>query len=47
MDEFRRIVEMRYFGGMNNDEVALHLGIGVATVVRHWQFARAWLHRRL
>ena len=42
-----RVVEMRYFGGMNNDEVACHLGIGVATVVRHWQFARAWLHRRL
>ncbi len=46
-DTAARIVEMRYFGGMNNDEVALQLGIGVATVVRHWQFARAWLHRRL
>jgi RNA polymerase sigma factor (TIGR02999 family) len=42
-----RVVELRYFGGFNNDEVALELGVGVATVVRHWQFARAWLHRRL
>jgi RNA polymerase sigma factor (TIGR02999 family) len=42
-----RVVELRYFGGLNNDEVAGELGVGVATVVRHWQFARAWLHRRL
>ena len=31
----------------NNDEVAALLAISVATVVRHWKFARAWLHRRL
>jgi RNA polymerase sigma factor (TIGR02999 family) len=42
-----RVVELRYFGGLNNDEVAESLDIGVATVVRHWKFARAWLHRRL
>lgn len=42
-----KIVELRYFGGLNNDEVAQTLGIGVATVVRHWKFARAWLHRRI
>lgn len=42
-----RVVELRYFGGLNNDEVAALLEIGVATVVRHWKFARAWLHRRL
>ncbi|WP_407352730.1 ECF-type sigma factor [Luteimonas sp. R10] len=39
-----RIVEWRYFGGMSNDEIARELGIGVATVGRHWRFARAWLH---
>jgi len=39
-----RIVEYRYFGGMRNDEIAHELGIGVATVGRHWRFARAWLH---
>jgi RNA polymerase sigma factor (TIGR02999 family) len=42
-----RVVELRYFGGLNNDEVAAELGVGVATVIRHWQFARAWLHKRL
>ena len=42
-----RVVEFRYFGGLSNEEVAEALDIGVATVVRHWKFARAWLHRRL
>lgn len=42
-----RIVELRYFGGLTNEEVADTLAIGVATVVRRWKFARAWLHRRL
>jgi RNA polymerase sigma factor (TIGR02999 family) len=42
-----RVVELRYFGGLSNDEVANELGLAVATVVRHWQFARAWLHHRL
>ena len=42
-----RIMELRYFGGLNNDEVSDVLDIGVATVVSHWKFAPAWLHRRL
>jgi RNA polymerase sigma factor (TIGR02999 family) len=42
-----KIVELRYFGGLSNDEVGDLLGIGVATVGRHWKFARAWLHKRL
>ena len=42
-----QVVELRYFSGLNNDEVADVLGIGVATVVRHWRFGRAWLHSRL
>jgi DNA-directed RNA polymerase specialized sigma24 family protein len=41
------VVELRYFGGFNNEEVAAELGMGVATIVRRWQFARAWLHKRL
>jgi RNA polymerase sigma factor (TIGR02999 family) len=41
------VVELRYFADMNNDEIAAALGLGVATVVRHWRFARAWLHARL
>jgi RNA polymerase sigma factor (TIGR02999 family) len=42
-----QVVELRYFSGLNNDEVAEVIGIGVATVVRHWRFGRAWLHSRL
>lgn len=42
-----QVVELRYFSGLDNEEVAQVLGIGVATVVRHWRFGRAYLHRRL
>jgi len=42
-----KVVELRYFSGLNNDEVAEVIGIGVATVVRHWRFGRAYLHSRL
>lgn len=42
-----QVVELRYFSGLNNDEVAEVIGCGVATVVRHWRFGRAWLHSRL
>ena len=42
-----QVVELRYFSGLTNEEVAKVLEIGVATVVRHWQFGRAYLHRKL
>jgi len=42
-----QVVELRYFSGLNNDEVAEVIGIGVATVVRHWRLGRAYLHSRL
>lgn len=42
-----RIVELRYFGGLNIDETAESLGISPATVKREWAMARAWLHREL
>ena len=42
-----RVVELRYFGGLSIDETAAVLGVGAATVKRHWTFARAWLHRAL
>lgn len=41
------IVELRYFGGMTNEEVAHTLGISVATVKREWALAKAWLYREL
>ncbi|MCR9243475.1 MAG: sigma-70 family RNA polymerase sigma factor [bacterium] len=42
-----RIVELRFFGGLSNDEVAAVLGVSVATVERGWTTARAWLRGQL
>jgi len=42
-----RIVEMRFFGGMNNQEIAQSLDISERTVGREWQAARLWLYREL
>lgn len=42
-----RIVELRYFGGLDNTEVAAVLGVSEPTVVRDWRLARAWLYGRL
>lgn len=38
-----RLVELRYFGGLGQQEVAQLLGISKATADRYWAFARAWL----
>jgi len=42
-----RVVECRFFAGMNIDETAEALGISNATVRRDWALARAWLNREL
>jgi RNA polymerase sigma factor (TIGR02999 family) len=42
-----RVVDLRYFGGLSLEETADALGIGRATAVRAWRFARAWLGQRL
>lgn len=42
-----RIVELRYFGGFSVEETAQAVGLGKATVVRRWRFAKAWLAERL
>jgi RNA polymerase sigma-70 factor (ECF subfamily) len=42
-----QIVELRYFGGLTEQEVAAVLSVSRATVTREWQTARAWLYRRL
>ena len=42
-----RLVELRYFGGLDLEETAAALEVSAATVSRDWQLARAWLHRRL
>jgi len=42
-----QIVEMRYFGGLSEDEVAAALSLSRRTVARDWKVARAWLSRRM
>jgi predicted DNA-binding protein (UPF0251 family) len=42
-----RIVELRFFGGLTENEVAEVMAISIATVQREWRTARAELHRRL
>jgi RNA polymerase sigma factor (TIGR02999 family) len=48
MDERQaRVVELRFFGGLNVEEAAQVLGVSPRTVKGDWRFARAWLRRRL
>jgi RNA polymerase sigma factor (TIGR02999 family) len=42
-----RIVEMRFFAGLENHEIAAVLAVSERTVEREWSFARAWLLREL
>ena len=42
-----RVVELRYFAGLENAEVAEVLGVSEDTVMRDWRCARAWLFGRL
>lgn len=42
-----QVVELRYFGGLENVEIAAVLGISEPTVVRDWRVARAWLFARM
>ena len=42
-----RIVELRFFGGLTEDEIAEVLGVSAITVKRDWRIARAELHREL
>lgn len=42
-----QIVELRYFGGLSEQEAADTLGVSRATVTREWKRARAWLYHRV
>jgi RNA polymerase sigma factor (TIGR02999 family) len=42
-----RVVELRFFGGLNVEETAEVLGISDRTVKRDWSVARAWIRREL
>ena len=41
------VVELKYFGGLNYDEMAEVLKISPVTVRRDWRFAKAWLYTQL
>jgi len=42
-----RVVEMRFFGGLEFPEIAEALEISLSTAKRDWEFSRAWLFGRL
>lgn len=46
-EHLAKIVELRFFSGLDVVETARVLGISESTVKRDWQMARAWLHREL
>ncbi|MBZ5623274.1 MAG: sigma-70 family RNA polymerase sigma factor [Acidobacteriia bacterium] len=42
-----RIVELRFFAGLNVDEAAEVMGVSPKTIKREWRSAKAWLHREM
>ena len=42
-----RVVELRYFGGLTEEETAEVLDVSVRTVRREWTIAKAWLYRQI
>ncbi len=42
-----RVVELRFFGGLSEEETALAMGVSRRTVQNDWRGARAWLRREL
>src|SRR5574341_919206 len=42
-----QIVELRYFGGLGDEEIAEVIRLSTRTVKREWRWAKAWLYREL
>jgi RNA polymerase sigma factor (TIGR02999 family) len=42
-----KLIELRFFGGLTEEESAQFMGLSRATIQRHYTFARAWLLREL
>ena len=42
-----KIVELKFFGGLNTNEIAAVLGVSEPTVLRDWKLAKAWLQREM
>lgn len=47
LPEIARVVELRFFGGLTQEECATLLGVSRRTVCRQWDYAQAWLYREL
>jgi RNA polymerase sigma factor (TIGR02999 family) len=45
--EKAKVVELRFFGGLNYEEIGEALGISPRTARRAWQYAKAWLYREI
>ena len=42
-----KAVQLRFFVGMNHEEVGAAMGVSAVTARRHWRYARAWLRREM
>ena len=42
-----RVVALRYFAGMGNEEIAALLGMSLSSVKNYWVFSKAWLFREI
>jgi RNA polymerase sigma factor (TIGR02999 family) len=48
LDQYKsRIVEMKFFGGLSNEEIAEVENVSSRTIEREWRKAKAWLHREI
>jgi RNA polymerase sigma factor (TIGR02999 family) len=45
--EMARVVVLKFFGGLTNEEVAQISGVEERTIRRHWTFAKAWLYQSI
>ncbi len=46
-ERLAKVVELRFFGGLTEDQIATTLGVTTRTVQRDWAKARAWLHTQI
>jgi RNA polymerase sigma-70 factor, ECF subfamily len=42
-----QVVELKFFGGLTEDQAAIILGVSTRTVKRDWRLAKAWLYQEL
>ncbi|MDG2184074.1 MAG: sigma-70 family RNA polymerase sigma factor [Mariniblastus sp.] len=45
--EIAQVVNLRFFGGLTNEQCCQAMEISLRTVNRHWAFAKAWLYQKL